>query len=264
MRLFAYDQAQYFKSLVLDAIKYREQHNIIRPDMINMLMEARKSPEKSNNREWNDDEIVAQCFIFFLAGFDTTASAMCFAAHEIMENPDVQEKLIDEIDAVLDKLDGQPITYEILQSMKYLDMVVSETLRKWPSGVGTDRVCSKPYKLKYDDKEIDIKIGDIAWVNIAGLHYDSDIFPNPEKFDPERFNDENKNNITPYNYMPFGVGPRNCIGNRFVLMEIKAILYYLLSEFKFEPCDKTNLVLDEIGFQLRAKHGFWLKLVPRK
>ncbi|XP_055381582.1 probable cytochrome P450 9f2 [Condylostylus longicornis] len=266
MKLFDPEQSEYFRRLVIDAMKYREVNGIIRPDMINMLMEARKNPEKSHNREWNDDEIVAQCFIFFLAGFETSSNAMCFAAHELMENRDIQEKLIEEIDDVREQLNGESISYETLNKMKYLDMVVSETLRKWPGALATDRVCVKPYVLKYDDRKLELDINDVCWVNISGLHYDPENFPDPEKFDPERFSDENKSNIKPYTYLPFGVGPRNCIGNRFALMECKAALYYLLSEFTFDVGKKTSipLILDEVGFQLKPKKGFWLKLTPRQ
>ncbi|KAI9576902.1 hypothetical protein GQX74_011325 [Glossina fuscipes] len=101
--LFNKKPTEYFMHLVLDAMKYRKENHIIRPDMINMLMEARgmlKSDNlKSHNREWSDIDIVGQCFLF--AGFETAASLICLIAHEVMENPDVQEKLLQEIQDVL-------------------------------------------------------------------------------------------------------------------------------------------------------------------
>ncbi|XP_055381432.1 uncharacterized protein LOC129612015 [Condylostylus longicornis] len=261
MNLFDKKHVNYFKNLVLSAMKYREEHNIVRPDMINILMEARKAADRK--RDWNDYEIVAQCFGFFMAGFETTGTTMCFAAYELMINQDIQEKLVAEIDDVRESLDGKPITYEILLGMKYLDMVVSETFRKWPGAPFIDRICNKDYILKVDEgREIKINIGEAFSVNVCGSHYDEENFPDPKKFDPERFSEDNKNNIKPYTYLPFGSGPRNCIGNRFALMEIKAILYYLLSEFKFVRSKKTVLPieLDARSFQLKPKGGFWLKV----
>lgn len=68
---------------------------------------------------------------------------MSFLAYELLVNPDVQKKLHDEIDDVEEKLEAKPLTYEILQGMKFLDQVISETLRKWPSAAIIDRfVCT--------------------------------------------------------------------------------------------------------------------------
>lgn len=72
-------------------------------------------------------------------GFDTVSTAMAFCSYELLVNPEVQKKLQEEIDEVENKLKGKPLTYEILQSMKYMDQVISETLRKWPPAAIMDR-----------------------------------------------------------------------------------------------------------------------------
>ena len=74
--------------------------------------------------EWDDDDLAAQVFVFFLAGFDTTSTLLCFATHLLAMHPDVQSRLQEEIDMSLDK-DGGDLTYEAVHGMKYLDMVVS-------------------------------------------------------------------------------------------------------------------------------------------
>lgn len=63
-------------------------------------------------------------------------------------NPDIQKRLVEEIDEVSQDLNGSPVTYEVLQKLKYLDMVISETLRRWPPSAFTDRICTKPYTLE--------------------------------------------------------------------------------------------------------------------
>lgn len=203
--------------LVLDAMKYRQDHNIIRPDMINMLMESRGMLKTDNPkpviREWSDVEIVGQCFLFFFAGFETSATLTCFTLHELMENPEYQDRLLQEIMDAEQELDGKLISYEKLQAMPYMEMVVQECLRKWPGAIATDRVCTKD--ISYDlgnGKKLDLKVGDCIWVPTVGLHRDPKYFPNPDKYDPERFSEENKDNIKPFTFLPFGVGPRNCIG----------------------------------------------------
>lgn len=217
MELFDKKSTAYFMNLVLDNMAYRQKHNIQRPDMINMLMEARgllpTESTKLHNREWTDVEIVAQCFLFFFAGFESSATLMSFAAHELMENPDVQQKLYEEIEEVILNLNGKPLSYEALQNMKYMDMITSEVLRKWPAAIVTDRVCNKDFNYKTESGEIiSIKKDTPIWMPVIGIHRDALYFENPMKFDPERFSEENKANIKPFTYFPFGLGPRNCIG----------------------------------------------------
>jgi cytochrome P450 len=89
--------------------------------------------------------------------------------------------------------------------------IPTETLRKYPPAIATDRVCVKNYKIPDTDKVIEA--GTVLTVPIFGLQRDSEFFPEPELFDPERFSEENKSLTKPYTYLPFGVGPHNCIGN---------------------------------------------------
>lgn len=228
--------SNYFRSLVLDTMETRDKQGIHRPDMINLLMQVRKGKYAQNNeertdddgfatvdesqtgkrlvqREWTDDELIAQCFIFFLAGFESTSNTMAAMAYEISINPSIQDCLYQEIKEAKSKLNGQPIDYDSLQKMKYLDQVVSETLRKWPVLPMTDRYCVKDYV--YDDGETKVNIEKGAGVNVPiyAFHHDPKYFPNPHSFDPDRFSDENKKNIVSGTYMPFGIGPRSCIGN---------------------------------------------------
>uniref|UniRef100_A0A1I8PP43 Cytochrome P450 n=1 Tax=Stomoxys calcitrans TaxID=35570 RepID=A0A1I8PP43_STOCA len=218
IQLFDKESCDYFMRLVLDAMKYRQLHHIHRPDMINLLMEARgmiqgEEHTKASNREWSDVEIVGQCFLFFFAGFDTSAALSSFTIHELMENKEIQEKLLREIQDVNEQLNGQPPSYESIMGMTYMDMVVRECLRKWSPSAAIDRQCSKDISYDLGDGlRLDLKKGDIVWLPVSGLHRDPKFFENPMKFDPERFNEENKEKIHPFAYIPFGVGPRNCIG----------------------------------------------------
>ncbi|XP_055381429.1 uncharacterized protein LOC129612012 [Condylostylus longicornis] len=256
----------YFYKLVVDAMKYRKENNIVRQDMIHMLMEAQSNPDKSHDRKWTNEELVAQCFIFLFAGLESVSTTLCFATQELIENQDVQEKLRQEIDLVNEKLNGGPLTYEILNEMKYMDMFMSEVLRIWPPFIQTDRICTKPYKIDEDNLKVNLEVNDIVWIPIVGLHLNEEHFSNPLKFDPERFNDENKSNIKQMSYVPFGYGPRICIGSRLALLECKAILFYILKSFKLDVSVKTNIPvkLAPVGFPVLVQDGFWLKMIPRK
>ncbi|KAK9873666.1 hypothetical protein WA026_023529 [Henosepilachna vigintioctopunctata] len=192
---------------------------------------------------------------------------MCFMAHELAVNVDVQMKLIQEIDE--NRNEDGVLSYETIANLAYLDMVVSESLRKWPVAVFTDRMVTKPYTIKPelpDEMPLSLEVGDQVIVPIIGLHYDTKYFENPEKFIPERFSPENRKNINPYTYLPFGVGPRNCIGSRFALLEIKAVFFHILSHFEIVPVEKTNIPLQisEKSFNFTSVNGFPLGLKRRQ
>lgn len=106
--------------------------------------------------------------------------------------------------------------------------------------------------------------GDMLFIAISGLHLDPKYYPEPEKFDPERFSDENKHKINPYTFLPFGVGPRNCIGSRFALLEAKTLLFFLLKNFEIVPVKRTNIPFKftKSSFQLLAEGGNWLGFKP--
>nr|CAH7721220.1 unnamed protein product [Callosobruchus chinensis] len=266
---FEEDIKEFFYKLVDDTIRVREEKGIVRPDMINLLMEARKVPtpitgKSSAPMKITNEDIASQVMIFFFGGFDSTATTMCFVAHELVENPDVQSKLREEIMETKAQCKGK-LSYEALLKMKYMDMVISETLRKWPLAVFTDRVCTKPYTIqptKPGEKPVQLSVGQNLLMPVYGIHHCYKYYPHPERFDPERFNDENKDRISPYTYIPFGLGPRNCIGNRFALLEMKAIFYHMLSQFELVPTDKTQipLKLSQSSINPIAERGFWMGL----
>lgn len=93
-------------------------------------------------------------------------------------------------------------------------MLFTEVLRKWPPAPFVDRKVSKRYKVEGKDGESDMYLedGDVIGIPIAAYHHDPQFFPNPGTFDPERFNEENKSKMNPLTFIPFGIGPRNCIG----------------------------------------------------
>ncbi|XP_011175446.1 cytochrome P450 9e2-like [Solenopsis invicta] len=261
LRLFGPKTENFFKDIVTTTVKIRDEQGIVRPDMIQLMMETRS---KNNGPEFDINEMTAQAFVFFLAGFDSVSAAMCFMTHEIGVNPDVQSKLREEIDNVLKQTNGKP-TYEAINRMKYLDAVVNETLRLYPLASFLDRVCIKETILPPatpNSEPITMKPGDRVWFPNLSLHRDPKYYQYPDKFDPERFlNDSVDDSV----YMPFGIGPRICIGNRFALMEAKVMLFYLLWRCDLEPDAKTRvpMVLSKTSFVMMADGGFWLKLRAR-
>lgn len=230
----------FFRSMVFDTMDERERQNIFRPDMINILMQLRKGStiaqqtvaEEKNEanidgfatveessigksvvkRKWTDNELISQAFVFFFAGFEFNANTLTTLAYELVVNPEVQQKLYEEIKETHESRQGKRIDYDTLLKMKYMDQVVTEALRKWPSSTQLDRMCVKDYVYDDGDLKLNIKKGTSVLIPVYGIHHDPQYYPNPERFDPERFSDENKANIVPGSFLPFGIGPRNCIG----------------------------------------------------
>ena len=144
-------------------------------------------------------------------------------------------------------------------------LMISETLRLWPPLIAIDRQCVKPYVIEPEssnEKRIHLKKGDLVWFPTLPIHRDEKYYPNPDVFDPERFNDENRSKIESYTYFPFGVGPRNCIGSRFALLESKIIFYHLLSKFSLVKTAKTPKVIKfkATTSNMQPKDGFWVGL----
>ncbi|CAO2630220.1 Cytochrome P450 3A13 [Lemmus lemmus] len=206
----------------------------------------------------SDLEIVAQSIIFIFAGYETTSSSLSFALYLLATHPDVQKKLQDEIDAALPN--KAPPTYDTLVQMEYLDMVINETLRLYPIAGRLERVC----KADVEVNGVLIPKGTVVIVPMFVLHKDPKHWPEPEEFRPERFSKKNQDNINPYTYLPFGDGPRNCIGMRFALMNMKIALVSILQNFSFQPCKETQipLKLSKQGL-LQPEKPVLLKVVPR-
>nr|WDY85986.1 cytochrome P450 9Z214 [Pagiophloeus tsushimanus] len=267
--IFARDVSMFFRNIIHETINVREAKGIVRQDMINLLLETRKGIKNEESdvietgfatvkessaldkykfkqlKQLSNDDITSQALIFFFAGFDTISTGLCFGSYELALNKEVQDKLRKEILDTQKATNGK-LSYEVLLKMKYMDMVFTEILRKWPPVVGIDRVCTKPYTIKPvypDEKPVHLKVGDLLLLPMKGIHRDPKYYPEPEKFDPERFSDENKDLIKPYTFIPFGAGPRNCIGSRFAILEAKAVLYHLLLNFEIVPIQKTRIPL---------------------
>ncbi|XP_011705829.1 PREDICTED: cytochrome P450 9e2-like, partial [Wasmannia auropunctata] len=261
LRMFGPKVENFFKDVVSSTVKVRDEQGIIRPDMIQLMMETRN---KDNGPEFNIDEMTAQAFVFFFAGFESVSTAMCFMTHHVGVDPDIQSKLREEIDDVLRQTNGKP-TYEAINCMKYLDAVVNESLRLYPPVPFLDRICVKETKLPPatpDGELVTIKPGDSILFPAFPLHRDAKYYPHPEKFNPDRFFNSNVDNSV---YMPFGIGPRICIGNRFALMKSKIMLFYLLWRCDVEPDVKTRIpMVLQKSFAMLPDGGFWLKLRARK
>ncbi|XP_054161002.1 uncharacterized protein LOC128959081 [Oppia nitens] len=186
-----------------------------------------------------EEEMMAQAWVFFVAGYETTATTLTFATYELALNPDIQEKLYDEVITAIDAKGD--IDYDLLSRLPYLDAVISETLRLHPPAVVLSRLASQDYKL--GNTGITIKKGQRVEIPIYAVHHSEEYYDQPFSFIPDRFLPENRHKVKPYTYIPFGAGPRNCIGMRFALMEAKLCLAQVVKRYRFVRSPQTDIPL---------------------
>nr|XP_019591627.1 PREDICTED: cytochrome P450 4V2 [Rhinolophus sinicus]XP_019591628.1 PREDICTED: cytochrome P450 4V2 [Rhinolophus sinicus] len=212
--------------------------------------------DEGNKLSHNDIREEVDTFMF--EGHDTTAAAINWALYLLGSYPEVQKTLDNELDEVFGK-SNRPATLEDLKKLKYLECVIKETLRIFPSVPMIARNINQNCKIG----EYDISKGCQALIVFYALHRDPKYFPDPEEFKPERFFPENSKGRHPYAYVPFSAGPRNCIGQRFAMMEEKTILSCILRHFWVESTQKREEVGVSGELILRPINGIWIKLKRR-
>lgn len=204
-------------------------------DILDFLLSAEQ------NHALSDRQIAHDMNTFFIAGHETTAGALCSALHFLSENIEAQEKLRDEITSICETNDP---TYEDIKKMTYLDYCLKETLRLVPPAFGVSRTTTKDQ----DVGDLHVAKGTIMFVNIFAMHRAAEYFGNDaNEFKPERF--ENKNLAPSGAYIPFSIGPRQCIGNNFAILEMKCFLAVLIQKFRFsvDPNSKpANIVVGTV------------------
>ncbi|XP_071494007.1 cytochrome P450 3A8-like [Diadema antillarum] len=213
-------------------------------DVHDSVFKGHESGERSRSMrskiKLTDSEIIAQAIIFFVAGYDTTGSLLIYSSYLLALHPDVQEKLITEIDELLPS--SNDVDYTTVSKLSYLDNVICETLRCFPPVVLLDRVCNETFTYN----GVTVERGTQVVIPMYAIHHDPELWPEPEKFDPDRFTKERREKRHPFAWIPFGAGPRNCIGMRFALMEAKVALVRVLQKYRFETCLQTKIPV-EIG-----------------
>lgn len=146
--------------------------------------------------------------------------------------PDIQQRLYKEMIDIKNGTDQTDLTYEMVNGMKYAEMVISEGLRMCQIAPELKRRATRSYTLVNSNGEtIEIQPGDAVWIPAFILQNDPQYYPNPNVFDPERFSDANRKAHVSGTYAPFGMGPRDCIGCLYPMTELKIYFYHLLLNF---------------------------------
>lgn len=251
VRIGPKEPTDFFLNTFLQTLEYRERNKIKRNDFVSLLLRLKDS--------FTPEELAAESFLVYIGGFETSSTLIIFTIYELALNHDIQEKLRDEIQMAVEENDGK-LTYDSIFEAKYLEMVINESLRKYPPIPSLQRKCAKDFDIP--GTNLRVPKGTSIELPVYALQHDDEYFPQPEKFDPERFSPENVKARDPFTYLPFGEGPRNCIGMRFGLMQSKVAIAKLLQNYELLTTDKTAIPIKFVPSSpfLTPDGGMWLKL----
>ncbi|KZC13846.1 PREDICTED: cytochrome P450 4C1-like [Dufourea novaeangliae] len=219
--------------------------------MLDLLIAAHR------NNQIDDEGIREEVDTFMFRGHDTTAMSICFTIMLLAEHKDIQERARYEVTAIMNENDGK-MTMAAMANLPYLERCIKESLRLYPS---------VPFISRSPETDITLSnflvpANSIVNIHIMDVHRDPKYWPNPDAFDPDRFLPNNIQGRHPYCYVPFSAGPRNCIGQRFAMMELKTVLAYLLYNFHFEPVDYLKDVCINTDLVIRPAHSLRTKFIP--
>ncbi|HNI43296.1 MAG TPA: cytochrome P450, partial [Chitinophagales bacterium] len=212
-------------------------------DLLSLMLEGN---DPITNESLDDENIMNQMITFLIAGHETTSGLLSFAFYLLLKNPEKLQKAQAQVDEVLK---SEIPTFEHLNKLTYIDQVLKETLRLWPTaplfGLSAyeDTVIGGKYEIKEEDTIL---------VLLPTLHRNKKIWSGDiEAFMPERFETQNTNQLPPNVYKPFGNGQRACIGRPFALQEAILVMTMVLQRF--------DLSLANPNYELKVKETLTLK-----
>ncbi|XP_049314871.1 probable cytochrome P450 4d14 [Bactrocera dorsalis] len=210
-----------------------------------------------NGQPLTNNDIREEVDTFMFEGHDTTTSGISFTCYLLSRHPNVQQKVFEEIRAVIGDDKQRPITLHDLQELKYLECVIKESMRLYPPVPSIGRYIEQ-------DVYLDGKLYP-ANTNVTVMIYhalrDPAYFKEPDQFIPERFYSDNNEKINTFAYVPFSAGPRNCVGQKFALLEMKSTISKILLHYELLPLGED--VRPVMNLVLVSSNGVNMGLKPR-
>lgn len=206
-------------------------------DKRNDLYQVAISMRENDPEEvFTDQYISSLVYTIMLDQYETGSNAVVNTLFALAWNPEVQDRLRKEIIDFKSKVKGE-YTIDIIDNLKYLEMVLSETLRMCCPVPVLSRECTNDCTITVPSlgKSLKISKGTQIIVPNQTIHMDPTYYPNPEKFDPERFTEEEIAKRPKYTYLPFGEGPKRCLAPRLGSLQVKVAIISLLARFKIRP-----------------------------
>src|SRR4028118_1660744 len=212
-------------------IRDRQQGTPSGNDALSVLISGRDDEGNSLSLE----ELKDQVLLLLFAGHETLTSAIASFCLLLAQNPDVMASLRAEQQQFPAT---EPLTLEQLKEMTYLEQVLREVLRLVPPVAGVFRTVINACEFG----GYEIPKGWNVLSEITQTHQDSQLYPEPDRFDPDRFSSERS--AKPFSYVPFGGGLRECLGKEFARLEMKLFAAKIIREFEWDllPDQDLNLI----------------------
>jgi cytochrome P450 len=210
------------QSAVDHIIAERRRGGSNRGDLLSMLMNAR---DEETGEAMTDQQLRVEVTTFLLAGQETTSLALTWTWYLLSQHPAARLRVEAELDRALG---DRPPAFEDLPNLSYTRMVIDEAMRLYPPAWGFSRQA-------LDDDELGgyhLPRGWLAFVIPYVLHRLPAYWEEPERFEPERFTPERAAARPKFVYIPFGVGPRQCIGNHFAVLEAHLVVATIAQRFR--------------------------------
>jgi cytochrome P450 len=220
-------------------------------DLLSILLQA----QDDDGTHMNDRQLRDETITLFLAGHETTANTLSWTWMLLAQNPAVEKKFHEELDGVLG---GRAPTLDDLQKLTYLNHVLTESLRLFPTAWGMARLAAEEHEIAGYPVRVGYGVAFAQWV----VHRDARWFDAPLEFRPERWENGLAKKLPRFAYFPFGGGPRQCIGNTFALMEASVVLATIGQKYRFElvPGHKVTPLA---SITLRPRDGIRVRLEAR-
>jgi cytochrome P450 len=221
--------------IIFSIIAERRASGADRGDLLSMLLHAQ---DEDDGRRMTDRQLRDEAMTLFMAGHETTANTLAWTWMLLAQNPAVEAKLHDELDAVLGPVPvSRAPTLDDLPRLVYTDRVITEALRVYPTVWLLGREVVEPCTIGGQH----VPTGLTLWMSQWVLHRDPRFFDDPEAFRPERWADSLAKRIPRFAYFPFGGGPRICIGNSFAQMEAVLLLATIARRYQIRLVPGTTV-----------------------
>ncbi|KAK0051927.1 cytochrome P450 3A19, partial [Biomphalaria pfeifferi] len=246
---FRYKDVNFFRETLLKLISEKKHTKSEQSDLLQLLMDVEADPSDGDVlcQKLSDEEVAAQCLLFMIAGYDATSSALQYFFYELARYPQIQEKIYSEIVSVLGE--DEELSYESCLKMKYLEAAVEEILRMYPLLHTLTRNTVKETTLN----GMFIPANSAVLIPAYNVGRDPEFFHNPDTFIPERFLESSKHDINPVTFIPFGYGPRQCIGLRLAMMELKIAIVHVLRRLRISKATPEVLEIEDYSGGLVSK-----------
>jgi cytochrome P450 len=230
---------------------HRRQNRSDPRSLLDLMLAA--SPDRSAASE---QSLRDQVITIFLAGYETVANALSWTWYLLSQNPECEKRFHAEIDC---QLQGRLPSYDDISRLRYVEMVLAESMRLYPPAWAMGRYARNDFQLG----EFFLPAKTTVLASQFILHRDPRYFPDPLRFDPERFTPEAKARRAKFSYFPFGAGPRQCIGESFAWMEGVLLLAVLGQKWRLKLVPGQRIDPEPL-ITLRPKYGMRMQIEARE